>query len=206
MTDALTAVLLFGGRPAPRRLRDLPATVVGSDSGAAAAIDAVTESARRVIVVGSTAELAAVLTRLLKTERLDVEVAHLPGRFGVRRARRGVAQRIPLIRDETGTALVGEARWVPTADADALEGEGIVDDGVLFDGTVQEVRIEPIATMPGLRARVVAPKTSRTGWLVGRAAQLGTTGASVLRDGVPMPRPVRRSTFYRHTQGWLRVR
>ena len=28
-----------------------------------------------------------------------------------------------------------------------------------------------------------------------RAAQLGTTGARVVRDGVEIPRPVRRSTF-----------
>jgi hypothetical protein len=42
-------------------------------------------------------------------------------------------------------------------------------------------------------------------WTTGRAAQLGTTGATVVRDGVPGPRTVRRSTFYRHTQGWLRV-
>ncbi|MFZ0906477.1 MAG: peptidase M50, partial [Mycobacterium sp.] len=39
-----------------------------------------------------------------------------------------------------------------------------------------------------------------------RAAQLGTTGAAVVRDGVPTPRPTRRSTFYRHTEGWLLVR
>jgi hypothetical protein len=35
---------------------------------------------------------------------------------------------------------------------------------------------------------------------------LGTTGAIVIRDGVPAARPVRRSTFYRHTEGWLLVR
>ena len=33
-----------------------------------------------------------------------------------------------------------------------------------------------------------------------------TKGALVVRDGVAAPRPVRRSTFYRHTQGWLAVR
>jgi hypothetical protein len=43
-------------------------------------------------------------------------------------------------------------------------------------------------------------------WVTGRAVQLGTTGALVVRDGVAAPRPVRRSTFYRHTQGWLAVR
>jgi hypothetical protein len=45
-----------------------------------------------------------------------------------------------------------------------------------------------------------------TRWVTGRAAQLGTDAALVVRDGVPTPRPVRRSTFYRHTEGWLRVR
>jgi len=44
-----------------------------------------------------------------------------------------------------------------------------------------------------------------TRWVSGRAAQLGTDAALVVRDGVPAPRPVRRSTFYRHTEGWLRV-
>jgi hypothetical protein len=43
-------------------------------------------------------------------------------------------------------------------------------------------------------------------WVTGRAAQLGTTGAVVVRDGVAAARPVKRSTFYRHTKGWLAVR
>jgi hypothetical protein len=42
-------------------------------------------------------------------------------------------------------------------------------------------------------------------WVTGRAAQLGTDAVLLVRDGVPAPRPVRRSTFYRHTEGWLRV-
>jgi hypothetical protein len=41
--------------------------------------------------------------------------------------------------------------------------------------------------------------------VTGRAAQLGTDAALVVRDGVTAPRPVRRSTFYRHTEGWLLV-
>ena len=43
-------------------------------------------------------------------------------------------------------------------------------------------------------------------WVSGRAAQLGTAGARVIRDGVEGPRTVKRSSFYRHTTGWLRVR
>ncbi|MBV8927799.1 MAG: peptidase M50, partial [Mycobacteriaceae bacterium] len=86
-----------------------------------------------------------------------------------------------------------------------------VDDAVLFDGEVCGVRIEPTAAMPGLRASLVSrgfwarPWIARR-WIAGRAAQLGATGAIVVRDGVAGERAVKRSTFYRHTEGWLRVR
>ncbi|OBF13043.1 hypothetical protein A5727_01555 [Mycobacterium sp. ACS4331] len=186
----------------PRPLRTLPTVrVTGSDD-----IDAVTEQARRVVVLGSSADLSTVLTRLLRTERLDVEVAHVTRRRGARQALTGSAQRVPLIRDETGTVLVSEARWLPADGAEAIEGEAIVDDTVLFDGHAPALRVQPINVMPGLRAAVLPPgPLRRPQWVTGRAAQLGTPAATVIRDGVPMPRPVRRSTFYRHTQGWLRV-
>jgi hypothetical protein len=74
---------------------------------------------------------------------------------------------------------------------------------VLFDGQAGGVRIEPMPSMPGLRAAVIG--RGRRRWVSGRAAQLGTHGATVIRDGVPAAKPVRRSTFYRHTEGWLRV-
>lgn len=108
---------------------------------------------------------------------------------------------MPLIRDETGAAIVGAAHWRPSDDAQPLHGEAVVDDAVLFDGDVAEVRIEPTATQPGLRARAPGGR-----WLAGRAAQLGTTGVAVVRDGVPAARAARRSTFYRNTEGWLLVR
>ncbi|MBW8709810.1 MAG: peptidase M50, partial [Mycobacterium sp.] len=81
--------------------------------------------------------------------------------------------------------------------------EAVVDDTVLFDGEVAGVRIEPTRSMPGLRASVLGGGPRR--WVTGRAAQLGTDAASVVRDGIPAPRPVRRSTFYRHTEGWLQL-
>ncbi|PJE06176.1 MAG: peptidase M50 [Mycobacterium sp.] len=172
---------------------------------------------RRLVVVGSDADLAAALTRLLRTDRLDVEVAYVPrrhtratriyrlpaGRRAARRALRGTSGRVPLIRDETGTVLVGRAQWVPGDGAAAMRGEAVVDDTVLFDGEVAGVWIEPTPALPGLRA-ALAGRWAR--WVSGRAAQLGTTGAVVVRDGVPGPRPVRRSTFYRHVEGWLLVR
>jgi hypothetical protein len=202
------AVLMFGEHRVPRTLRGLQVADPAN-------IDAAARGHRRLIVVGSDADLAAVLTRLLRAERLDVEVGFVSrrrssatrayripaGRRAARRARRGSAQRVPLIRDETGTAIVGAARWRPPDDARLLHGEAVVDDTVLFDGDVGEVRIEPTATLPGLRARVSGGR-----WLAGRAAQLGTTGVAVVRDGVRAPRAARRSTFYRNTEGWLLVR
>jgi hypothetical protein len=189
LTTTHVVVLLFGGRRLPRALRDL-ATVT---------IDEITDH-RRVIVVGSNADLAAVLTRLLRADRLDVEVGHVRRPWSARRARTGEAQRAPLIRDETGTVIVSSAEWR----GDPLQGEAVVDDDVLFDGEVVGVRIEPTSTMPGLRAAVLG--RARRRWVTGRAAQLGTSGALLVRDGVPAPKPVRRSSFYRHTEGWLRVR
>ena len=195
MTTADVVVSLFGGRRLPRSLRGLP-TVSLDD------IDA----CKRVIVVGCDADLAAVLTRLLRADRLDVEVAHTPSSRTARRAISGVARRVPLIRDETGTVIVGAAEWTGSPARTMLHGEAVVDDTVLFDGDVPGVRIEPTLTMPGLRAAVLSGRGRPRRWVTGRAAQLGTTGAQVIRDGVPAPRPVKRSTFYRHTEGWLRVR
>jgi hypothetical protein len=169
------------------------------------------------VVVGDDADLAAVLTRLLRAKRLDVEVAYVPrrrtpatrayrlpaGRRAARRARRGAARRVPLIRDETGSVIVGRATWRPADDRQLIHGEGVVDDTALFDGDVAGVRVEPTLAMPGLRAR---PHGGRRRWIHGRAVQLGSTGVVVVRDGVPAPRAARRSTFYRHIEGWLLVR
>lgn len=192
-------VLRFDDRRVPRALAGWPGIRVDGP----AAIDAALAGVRRVAVLGSDADLATVLTRLMRTERLDVEVAHVRGWRDARRAVRGSARRVPLIRDDTGTALVGAARWLPPEGSTAVSGEAVVDDVVLFDGDAPGVVIEPTPTLPGLRAAVLG---GRRRWVSGRAAQLGTTGVRVVRDGVPGPRELKRSTYYRHTTGWLQVR
>jgi hypothetical protein len=185
-------VAVFGSAT-PRPLRGLPTVE----------LDGVTAQ-RRIIVTGAAADLAAVLTALLRADRLDVEVAHATGHISARRALGAPARRVPLIRDETGSVIVAAAQW-RGADGRELHGEAVVDDHLLFDGEVPGVRVEPTLTMPGLRAAVLTDRGRVRTWVTGRAAQLGTTGAQVTRDGVLVPRKVRRSTFYRHTEGWLRV-
>ena len=159
---------LFGGRRLPRSLRGLP-TVSLDD------IDA----CKRVIVVGCDADLAAVLTRLLRADRLDVEVAHTPNSRTARRAISGVARRVPLIRDETGTVDRRRRGMDRLASPKMLHGEAVVDDTVLFDGDVPGVRIEPTLDDAGaarrraIRSRPAAALGHRTGGPAGHHRRAG---------------------------------
>jgi hypothetical protein len=209
------AVLLFGDHRVRHPLTTLPAHPANSPTD----IDAVIGPYQRLVVVGADADLALVLGRLLRADRLDVEVAYVPrrrttatriyrlpaGRRAARRARRGAAGRVTLMRDETGSVVVGRADWLPPDDGRQIHGEAVVDDTALFDGEVAGVRIEPTLAMPGLRATLAGSRL-RHHWIAGRAVQLGCTGVTVVRDGVPAARAARRSTFYRNIEGWLAVR
>jgi len=202
LTPAEMVVLRFGRRRVPRPLAGLPVHDVTNPTDVDPFVDA-----HRMLVVGGQADLAGVLTRLLRADRLDVEVALVDRPWRARRARTAGARRVPLIRDETGTVVTGAAYWLPTDESvRTISGEGVVDDTLLFDGEVTGVRVEPTADLPGLRASVLTGRMRPRKWITGRAVQLGTTGALLVRDGVAAPRPVRRSTFYRHTTGWLAVR
>lgn len=205
------AVLLFGDERPRGPLEGLPAHRADDPAD----IDAAIGCYGRLVVVGNDADLAAVLSRLLRAGRLDIEVAYAPrrrtratriyrlpaGRRAARRARRGSAGRMTLIRDETGSVIVGRARWLPPGGQRMIRGEAVVDDTRLFDGDVPGLWVEPTLAVPGLRARVPHRR-----WIAGRAAQLGSTGVALIRDGVPAPRSARRSTFYRNVEGWLAVR
>jgi hypothetical protein len=190
LTAPNVVVLRFGGRRVPRPLAGLPVVEVAAPTDVDATMDA-----RRLIVLGTPAD------------RLDVEVALVRRPWTARRARTAAARRVPLIRDETGAVLTGAGLWLPPDDAtNTVAGEAVVDDTLLFDGEVPGVRIEPTTDLPGLRAKVLTGRLRPRRWVTGRAAQLGTTGVLVVRDGVSAARPARRSTFYRHTKGWLAVR
>ncbi|MCW4351861.1 hypothetical protein ONR57_00925 [Hoyosella sp. YIM 151337] len=205
-------VLACGEVPVPANLSALPHHALDTVPGRAA-IDPLIADASRFIVAGNDAAFAAVVTRLMRRERLDVEVAYVAPRrtpatrryglpIGTRAAAlalTGEAHKLPLIRDDAGIALVGQASVSGPHGAE-LFGEAYVDDTRLFLGEIAGVEIHPTAEMPGLRACVVRNRLMRRRWVAGRAIQMGAHELALVRDGVPHPRIVTRSTFYRHTE------
>lgn len=217
-------VLQCGSRLLPITLTDVPLTSaerIPSDSDCNSIFsDTDGVAGARIIVLGDDAALAAVLTRLMRTERLDVEVAFVPetvttaghiyrlgtGSRAAKVALTGTATPTPLIRDDAGKAVVGSA-LVNGASGTALEGEAYVDDTQLFYGVVQSLEVTPTPEMPGLKARVSGRRgLFRRRWVRGRALQVGAVAAELTRDGVPGDKTVKRSTFYRHEREWLLVR
>jgi hypothetical protein len=177
----------------------------------------------RIVVHGTDADLAAVVLRLLRTERLDVEVAYLAterrsavaaiwglptGPAAVALAVDGRARAAPLVRDDTGGALVGRA------EIRNLRGECWCDDTLVLRGAAPRLVVAPgphgIAVRAGRGARLPdgSPRPTRAGagGAVGRAVQVGGAPFAVTADGHRHPRPLERRTWYRHTADWLLVR
>ena len=222
-------VLLTCGDPSPyhgsRALAALPTVVLPARPGRDELDPVLRElGARRVIVHGTDADLAAVLVRLLRRERLDVEVAYVPrgrsvaaGVWGLSRhaaalALDGTAIPAPLVRDDGGGVLVGRAS------VRHLRGEVYCDETLVLRGAAPRLLIQPgpdgIAVRasrtgrpPDGRTRAVPPRApAGRGSAVGRAVQLGGTAFTPVLDGVPHPRTVTRWAWYRHTADWLLVR
>ncbi|MEU7766802.1 hypothetical protein AB0B25_16965 [Nocardia sp. NPDC049190] len=217
-----TRVLRCDGAPVPIALAALPTTqtaAIPDPAGIDELLPVLAADSRpRLIVLGADAALAAVLTHLMRTERLHVEIGYVPvdkthgsrvyqtgtGNAAAKRAIEGRAVETPLIRDDTGKVLVGRARITGVGE-EKLEGEAYVDDTQLFSGNVKAMLVSPSLELPGVQATVQKGIRKRR-WLDGRAAQLGAHGAIVTRDGVRADRPVPRSSFYRHHESWLLVR
>ena len=153
MTPADVVVLRFGGTALSReRWPGYPSTT----SPIPTDVDSVRRRAPDDRAWAARRTWQACSPRLLRADRLDVEVALVRPTVAARRARTAAARRVPLIRDETGTVVTEAAFWLPTDEtARTISGEAVVDDTVLFDGEVTGVRIEPTADLPGLRASVL---------------------------------------------------
>jgi len=177
------------------------------------------EPQARLLIVGDDADLAAVVLRLLRTDRLGlVEVAYasprrrtpvtdlwnLPrGVAAVAMARSGEVDLVPLVRDDVGGVLVGAGYLGPVA------GTVYVDEHRVLRGAAQMIKVEPdrdkgLAVTVSRRRFVGIGRRPKT--TLGRAVQIGTAPTTVVRDGIPFARPMDRWTFYKHTEPLRLVR
>ncbi|MEJ5920375.1 hypothetical protein [Corynebacterium sp. H78] len=126
----------------------------------------------RIVVVGPDASLGAVATFLMRRNLLWFEVAHVPdspssvtknwdisgsGEFGLSLddALTRDVHPVPLIRDDTGHAIVGYALLTEVGISGpssrlGLVGEVYVDEHRLFSGTSNGVQVRPTPDAPGL--------------------------------------------------------
>jgi hypothetical protein len=169
----------------------------------------------RVVVAGTDADLAAVAVRLLRTERLaEVELAYLPvdprspavqvwrlptGPSALATAVSGPARPVPLVRDDAGGVLVGEGSMRIT------RGEAYCDAELVLRGAARKLVVNPLAPV-GVQVRVSTGTIRRRVRAAhGRALQIGCLETIVTCDGVEHPRPVKRWTWYKHTEDLLLV-
>ncbi|AHI01952.1 hypothetical protein [Kutzneria albida] len=175
---------------------------------------------RRLLVRGTDADLAAVVLRLLRTERLaEVPVGYLPtsedsvvariwdlptdpGR-ALDLALRADPDPVPLIRDDSGGVIVGEGVFRP------VRGVAYCDETQVLRGQAGQLTVGPDPDRgPGLVVRVVRRQllVRRTTVTQGRAVQVGCVPSAPVSDGVVHPRQVTKWTWYRHTEDLRLVR
>jgi hypothetical protein len=168
----------------------------------------------RLVVLGDDRELAAVVLRLLRAERLDVAVGYVPAdrnsaaaacwRLPTRPAAAldlavsGRAEAVPLVRDDAGGVLVGRGELRD------LRGESYCDDELVLRGRARRMIVTPGPA--GVLVAVHVGRLRRPRRAGGRAVQIGCEPVTVVCDGVAHPRPVRRWTWYRHTADLRLVR
>jgi len=219
--------LPFYGSRRPIALPDLPRVELPARPDRSAVDPVLRErTPRRVVVAGDDADLAAVVVRLLRTERLDVEIAYVPvgataatrawglphGQAAADLAGAGTARPVPLVRDDSGGVLVGRG------EIDGLVGECYCDEHLVLRGRAPRLVVAPSPSGIAVRAghgrrppdgrmRALSPKVATgRGSAIGRAVQIGGEPMTVVNDGVAHPRPVPRWTWFRHTTDLLLVR
>lgn len=206
---------------------DVPATPGKQD------IDHLLGDANRVLVHGTDADLAAVVLRALRKDRIgDVAVGYVPvadspvtrlwnipvadAEFALQEP----ARPVPLIRDDSGGVLVGMAVIAP------VTGQVYCDDELVLNGTATRMRVSPDPAAHALPEPTADPLAnpidpasdglsvlveSRKWWrrqrriTTGRALQASFRAATVHRDGVAFPRTTEKFGWYRHTQDLLLI-
>jgi hypothetical protein len=178
-----------------------------------------TLTGRRLVVIGTDADLAAVVLRVLRTERLaEVALGYVPvsreseaavtwglpadaGR-ALDVALGGEPDRVPLIRDDVGGVLVGLGIIGPA------RGVAYCDDNQVLRGPAKAIRVSPDMRGAGLEVTVAhrGLLNRRDKATLGRSFEIGCVPTRVVRDGVPHERPAKRWVWYRHTEDLRLVR
>ncbi|WP_026423451.1 hypothetical protein [Actinokineospora inagensis] len=184
-----------------------------------AAVDPLLKAADqdRVVVFGTDADLAAVVLRVLRLDRLadtpigfipvDPGASAVPPLWGLPRdqgrlvdiALGGEIDPFPLIRDDAGGVLVG------LGVIEQPQGVAYCDDAVALRGRAKRIEVTPDPDGgAGLVARVVRGGLlgKRVTAVAGRAFQIGCVRTRLTRDGEV--KDVAKWTWYRHTED-LRV-
>ena len=187
----------------------------------------------RIVVHGTDADLAAVVLRLLRKNRIaDLAVGYVPvaasaatelwglpvGEEAVEIAFEGRARPVPLVRDDSGGLIVASGGITP------ITGQVYCDERQVLNGPATALHVapdpgaEPLAeptsdpmsstldpAEDGLRVTATRRGLFRQRREVarGRAVQASFRESTVLRDGVAHPRPVTTWVWYRHTEDLL---
>ncbi len=198
------------------RLGDVPLAHAGPRPGKAE-IDPLLGEYDRLVVLGADADLAAVVARLMRRELLPgVSVGFVATESGSRAAAhwrlpadpdeafalawKGHDTEIALVRDDTGGVLLGHATLRH------VKGQAYCDEQVAFDGEVSGIEVTPNES--GVTARITRGRLlKRSSTYRGRAFQLGCVPtSSLVTEGVPNEREIKRRTWYRHTVDLRAVR
>jgi hypothetical protein len=159
-------------------------------------VDPLLTDVDRIVVLGDDADLAAVVLRLLRTERLDIAVGLVSSAAGIAAALAARPCAVPLVRDAVGGVLVGLGTIAP------VRGMAYCDDTRVLNGDAKAIRVLPCAE--GVQV-TVARRLHRPVTVRGRAFEIGCDPATVVSDGVPHDRPMQRWHWYRHTEDLLRI-
>ena len=185
-------------------LRGLPLGQAPSRDDVAAAGEA-----DSLCVRGPVPALAAVLAALFKAGRTaQVPVSWEPDDDGPSTGLArdlgigsGESRELSLVRDDHGGVLLQLGRIEPAGEgrrlARRLGLQAHHDDAKVADGPVTRIDVRPDwRTADTLAVSVLTLPLRPTRRSTGRALQVASDPARVLRDGVPYPRPVTRWTWY----------
>jgi hypothetical protein len=173
-------------------------------------VASVVDEAQAVHVLGPVPALAAVLARLWRMERLPaVPVSWQPAEdtASVALARSlelgtGAERELSLVRDDHGGVLLSAGRVTAFGEQQRplsrrFGAQAYCDDARIADGPITRIDVRPDWTaVDRMSVAVVTLPLRPVRRATGRALQLASEPAQVIRDGVPFDREVTKWTWY----------